>query len=127
MSRTITFDKEIQNHFKVNNSEIINFINQKFKKSNTSSYYNFLDNFLFSYGVISLNSGVVFDAKSKYIPYVNCSKNNIFGEKSGCTDLSKEMQSFTNSEKILAKYVISKLNYLTVKDFENWNSDLNYE
>jgi hypothetical protein len=127
MSKKVLFDREIQSYFKDNDSEIAKFIRQEFNKNNSSSYYNFFDNFLLKYGIISLYSGIVLDTNNKYMPYVNCYKHNIFNEKKGSTYLSKEILNFTTSEKTLAKYLISKLDSLTIKDFEHWNSELYYE
>lgn len=124
---TIVFNREIKKLISNENHPVLNFIKDEFKNSNQNkSYYGFFDSFLFNYGVLTLGYSPIING-NKYVPYVNCSRNNIFREEKGITDLSQKAENKTECQKIMAEYLINRLKSLNVENFKSWNSDLNYE
>ncbi|MDM1395846.1 hypothetical protein HX049_01420 [Myroides odoratimimus] len=124
MDTYTTFNKVIAEYFQRSSSETIHYINQKFLDSKRNTYYGFFDDFLYEYGIISLNLSPTDIVSNNYDSYVNCTKNNIFKEEKGITEISTKL-SHSSSEKALAKYVYTKLTTLKAEDFINWNSELN--
>jgi hypothetical protein len=125
MSTAIVFNKEMQNYFNSNNSLVAEFLRTKFKESHRQNYNGFFDDFLFTYGIISFNSVPILNGK-QYIPSLTCSKNNIFREEKGLTELSKEPKTLLECEKIFAQYFISRFNDINLSYFTNWDSEKNY-
>ena len=125
MSTAVIFNSEMKKYFTSNKSELAEFINKKFRESNSATYNGFFDDFLFSYGIISFNS-VPLEVGNKFIPYLNCTENNIFGEKKGITDLSAQPQTLNECQKIFAEYFISKFSRIELKTLTDWNSENNY-
>tara|TARA_R110001599_G_C11856712_1_gene621266 strand:+ start:93 stop:482 length:390 start_codon:yes stop_codon:yes gene_type:complete len=124
---TIVFNREIKRLISNENHPVLNFIKDEFKNSNRNkSYYGFFDSFLFNYGVLTLGYSPIING-NKYVPYVNCSRNNIFREEKGITDLSQKAENMTECQKIMAEYLIGRLKCLNVENFKSWNSELNYE
>lgn len=80
MSTAVIFNTEMKKYFASNKSELAEFINKKFRESNSATYNGFFNDFLFSYEIISFNS-VPLEVGNKYIPYHYCTENNIFGGK----------------------------------------------
>lgn len=122
MSTTASFDSEIKKYFAVNKSEVSEFINEKYKKSNYKTYHDFFDDFLYNYGVISFNSSPV-DFGRKNIPYLNCAENNLFSEKKGVTNLNEEPLSRNQCLKLFAGYFIKKIDSMELKTITEWNFD----
>ena len=125
MSQT-TFNLEVKRLIKKENHPVFKYIEGKFKKSKHQNFYDFFDDFLFRYGIITFSYSPALD-KSKYLPYVNCSQRNIFRLKKGITNLSIKSYSANQCQKILAKYLIEHLKWSNVWDFENWKPELNNE
>jgi hypothetical protein len=124
---TIVFNREIKRLISNENHPVLNYIKEKFKNSNRNkSYYGFFDSFLFSYGILTLGYSPIING-NKFIPYVNCSRNNIFREEKEITDLSQKAENMSECQKIMAEYLISRLKCLNVENFECWNPELNYE
>lgn len=124
---TIVFNREIKKLISNENHPVLNFIKDEIKNSNRNkSYSGFFDSFLFNYGVLTLGYLPIING-NKYVPYVNCSRNNIFREEKGITDLSQKAENKNECQKIMAEYLISRLKSLNVENFKSWNSDLNYE
>lgn len=119
-----TFNQEIKRAIKNDNHPVLIYINEEFRKSNSRTYYDFFDNFLFDFGILSLNYVPMLDV-NKYVPYVNCLKNNIFNQESGISNLSIKGHSQVECQKMIANFVIRNLKSLFVSNFENWKSELN--
>jgi hypothetical protein len=124
MSTAVIFNSEMKKYFASNKSELAEFINKKFSESNYATYNGFFDDFLFSYGIISFNSSPLVDC-DKYVPYLNCTENNIFREKKGITNLSSKPHNLNECQKIFAEYFISKFNNIELKTLTEWNSENN--
>lgn len=123
MSTAIIFNKEIEKQLQANdNMEITKFIRNKFLESKRETYNGFFDDFLFSYGIISFGYTPLLDYVDKYVPYLNCTDNNIFRMKKGCTDLSAKAHSISDCEKLMAQYLIEKLKNVDLKIIKEWNS-----
>lgn len=125
MSTTV-FNREIKKIITSENHPVLNYVNEKFKKSiKHKSYYGFFDDFLFRYGILTLGKSPTMKG-NKYISYVNCTRNNIFREEKGTTFLSKNTQSLSESQKTKAHYLIQQLKCLNVQNFEDWNPEFNH-
>lgn len=126
MSTTI-FNREIKRLITSENHPVLEYINEKFKNSRQhKNYYEFFDDFLFKYGILTIGYSPTLNG-NKYVPYVNCSRNNIFRAEKGITDLSNKVHNSNECQKIIAGYLIEHLKYLNVWNFENWNPELNNE
>lgn len=124
---TIVFNQEIKRLISNENHPVLNYIKEKFKYSNRNkSYYGFFDSFLYNYGILTLGYLPIVNS-NKYVPYVNCSRNNIFREEKGNTNLSLKAENKSECQKIMANYLINSLKSLNVENFECWNSELNNE
>jgi hypothetical protein len=124
---TIVFNQEIKRLISNENHPVLNYIKEKFKYSNRNkSYYGFFDSFLYNYGILTLGYLPIVNS-NKYVPYVNCSRNNIFREEKGNTNLSLKGENKSECQKIMANYLINSLKSLNVENFECWNSELNNE
>ena len=120
----ILFNKEISFLIAKSDHPVIKFIQVEMKNHHFSqSYYGFFDDFLFKYGIISVD--VSHGLSNKYLPYINCTERNIFRELKGKNHLSKEYLSKSESHKVIASYLIERLKNLQVSNFRAWNSDLN--
>lgn len=125
MSTTI-FNQEIKRLISQKNP-VLEYVNEKFKKSHQNkNYYGFFDDFLFKYGILTLGYSPTLKG-NKYVPYINCSRNNMFRMEKGITDLSNKAHSLTECQKVIASYLIEQLKYLNVLNFENWNPEFNQE
>jgi hypothetical protein len=113
------FNREVKRLLTSNCHPVLTYVNDKFNKQRRYIYFDeFFDDFLYNYGILSLELGYLLKG-NKYIAYVNCNSNNIFGEDAGVTYLSSEEQSLTESQITLAKFLIRKLKNLSVENFEN--------
>lgn len=119
----ISFEKEFKEYFKELDTPLKVFLNEKYRKSKYENYFVFFDDFLFSYGIVSFNA-IPYEDNSKYMPYVNCQENNIFDLDRGITDLSKKAHALSQSNGIIAKFLINKLSITPLSKFENWSVDM---
>lgn len=93
----------------------------EFDKSLASTYHDFLDNFLFDFGVVSIScDSPSLKSNSKYEPYVNFLKDNIFNEENGKKELSSIPLNKKASEELLADYLISRLNFISPSTFKSF-------
>jgi len=112
------FNREIKRLITNKKHPVLEYVNEKFKHSRKyDGYHDFFDNFLYEYGVLTVGHVPIYH-KNKYMPYVNCSQNNIFGEETGVTDLSNKPVSPTESRKIMAQYIIDRLICLEGSSFK---------
>ncbi|WP_339611364.1 hypothetical protein [uncultured Planktosalinus sp.] len=121
MKASIIFDREMRRILKTETSETLLYVQDQFLERNRSSYMGFFDDFLFEYGVISLNA-IPIDGTHKYMPYVNCMDDNIFGEAKGCTDLSVKGLSLAACQKVIVHYIIDHLKRLDLSVLKEWKA-----
>lgn len=119
-----TFNREIKRIVTKDNHPVLEYILEKFKNSKHQNYYDFFDDFLFRYGIVSLSYSLDLNG-NKYLPYINCSQRNIFRLKKGITNLSNKSYSANQCQKILAEFLIEHLKSLTLFDIENFISEAN--
>lgn len=125
MSMTV-FNQEVKKLIKRDDHPVLRYVNEKFnEKKHDVDYFGFFDTFLYQYGIQSLGYSPVMK-DNKYLPYVNCTRNNVFHEQKGITDLSKVEQNATESQKTMAHYLIRRLKSLHVENFKDWNSEFNF-
>lgn len=77
-------------------------------------YFNFLDTFLYSYGIISFNVVKNID-NNKYISYMKFSDNNIFNE-TGVVTLAANVSSDVAEER-LANKLIALIHF---SNYDDW-------
>ncbi|ATA89248.1 hypothetical protein CGC58_05625 [Capnocytophaga stomatis] len=99
------------------------YIKKEYSKSIFKNYYAFFDDFLFKYGVISINIHGITDKENKFIPYLKFAKKNIFRENEGFLDLSSQGVSGDVAQRLMANYLISNLNFVPLDRLENWSDD----
>ncbi|SFJ22978.1 hypothetical protein [Myroides guanonis] len=116
----LSFEKEFKEYFKELNTPLKVFLAKEYRKSNRNSYYGFFDDFLLKYGIVSFNS-VPFVDGPKFIPYLNCREKNIFNLSGGMTDITKMPHTLLEANRLIAKYLIDKLNATSVNTYENWS------
>jgi len=126
MSNTVVFNRVMKKYLKSNNNEVVDFINTKFNESQSQNYFGFFDDFLYKYGIISFNASPLING-SKYVPYINCTKNNIFHEEKGVMELSSKAHSLSECQRIFAEYFISRFKNINVQTLREWNSEDNYQ
>ncbi|MFJ1354040.1 hypothetical protein ACILDV_08025 [Capnocytophaga canimorsus] len=117
------FESEIRNFLNENNSIVKTHIKEEYRKSIFTSYYSFFDDFLYKYGVVSINICGFTDEENKFIPYVKFAKRNIFWEDEGFFKLSNRGVSENMAQKLMAKYLISKLSFLSFERLKNWSDE----
>ena len=120
---TTSFEKEFKEYFKELNTPVKIFLDKNYRKSNSKSYYNFFDDFLFSYGIVSFNADPLLTDSPKYKPYLNCREKNIFNLEQSRTYLTNVPISLSKSNKLIAEFLIDKLNTTPLSKFENWSDD----
>lgn len=118
-----TFEKEFKEYFIELQTPLKVYLNKKYTESNSKDYFSFFDNFLSNYGVLAFDGASLYSTP-KCRPYINCSKRNIFNLASDeRIYLSDDSHNLTECHKIIAKFLIKKINLLSVEDFENWCED----
>ncbi len=118
-----TFEKEFKEYFKELQTPLKVYLRKKYRESNSKDYFSFFDDFLSNYGVLAFDGAALYTS-SKYRPYINCSKKNIFDlESDERIYLSDDPHNLSECHKLVAKFLIKKINLLSVEDFENWRED----
>ena len=116
------FENEFKEFFKVNDTPLKRFIQEKYALNKNKNYFKFLENFLLSYGIYAFNSFPC-HMSSNYIPFINCQGKNIFGLKAGITDLTNTPMTLEKSEEEIARFLIKQFERIPLRKFENWSSE----
>ena len=117
------FNKEFQQLLNRSNHQIVIQFRELLETQRINNYYNFLDNTLMEFGLLSFNYTHI--RGNKYSPYLNFAKYNSFNEKSGICEISPELYSLKESQKLLAKRIIELIKSLKESDLHNINFNNN--
>ena len=112
------FNKEMNKLIVEKKHEVLLYLDEKFRISCSKDYYNFLDTYLFKYGLLSMN--YIHHKGNKYIPYMNFSKENIFNMESGIIEFPEEFYGLRESQETLARNLVNLLTSISIKNFENY-------
>lgn len=105
------FTKIVTDFISERDTETKRFLHKKKLESNYSPEV-FIDDILYKCGMISANVILNLDTKNKYNAYIKYDENNIFKEKKGIRELTKNPVSDKEAQTILANKVIAKLNFI---------------
>lgn len=103
----------MRNYFSSLDTDVKRFIHSKFVNSGMD-YFNFLDTFLYSYGIISFNIVTNID-NNKFNSYIKFSDDNIFAQINEI-NLATNV-SLNTAEERLANKLIELIHFST---YDNW-------
>lgn len=102
------FERIFKSYIESVDTETTAYLKMCFSKSQRSTYYGFLDDFLFKRGLISFALANCEDTE-KFIPYFSFNSENIFNKKAGFEDLSKKPLTSNKCYELLAEELIQLL------------------
>ncbi len=114
------YRKIIEEYFYSSESSISEFIKVEFEKSSYKDLTSFLEEYLYEYGVNTINIHGPCSMKNKFKPYVAFDERNIFKETEGIKYLRKNLLGDQSAQKVMANYLISKISFIHPKTFLNW-------
>ena len=117
--KTTSFENEFVIFFKKKDTPLKRFIHREFIRSKNKEYRKFFESFLSAYGIYAFNS-YLYQFNLGYIPFINCEGNNVFGLKSGITDLSAKPVSLKESEVEIARFLINQFTIIPLEKFKKW-------
>ena len=119
MNTSLIFDAEMRRLLKAESNETLMFVQNQYDQRKYSFFMGFFDDFLYDYGIISLNS-IPEGPNDYFMPYVNCADANIFGEAKGCRNISDKTLPLSSCQKVIARYIYDHLKRLDVSLLKEW-------
>ena len=110
----ITYNKNLIEYFKKNDSEFKKLVNKEFEKSNRASFIGFLDNFFYKLGIISSNIDPI--ENGKWESYYVLGIDNMFTHEAETVNTTNGPIKRKEAEEKLAGKIIELLAFIDMRE-----------